>query len=249
MRVQQQLTAYDEAFAAFFTDLEAHGIDRSNTLFVITVDEGDHFAGGTGHAAGPTGRSPTRTRTAPNRWTACPANQIGEVNANLADAAGRDAPSSQCTSDDAPTSTLNGHPSGTEPGGAEASSAIGRSCKLSDPYVDEGAPSPIAAQHRRLGGGGDPAHGQHRPGRTPTFTLFGNPDVLLHGGTGELERRSSGRNPCVDARFRVEPRRHPGGDRERHGRHRRPGVAAGGVDSKTWTDHTNLRPTMLALPA
>ena len=43
-----QLKAYDDAFAAFFQNLADHGIDKSNALFVITVDEGDHFAGGTG---------------------------------------------------------------------------------------------------------------------------------------------------------------------------------------------------------
>jgi hypothetical protein len=40
-----QLKAYDEAFAAFFQRLAADGIDRDNTLFVFTVDEGDHYVG------------------------------------------------------------------------------------------------------------------------------------------------------------------------------------------------------------
>jgi len=40
-----QLKAYDDAFAAFFARLAADGITQSNTLFVFTVDEGDHFAG------------------------------------------------------------------------------------------------------------------------------------------------------------------------------------------------------------
>src|SRR5262249_53936027 len=40
-----QLKAYDDAFAAFFARLAAAGIDQSNTLFVFTVDEGDHFVG------------------------------------------------------------------------------------------------------------------------------------------------------------------------------------------------------------
>ncbi len=41
----QQLQAYDQAFANFFTRLANEGIDKSNTLFVFTVDEGDHFVG------------------------------------------------------------------------------------------------------------------------------------------------------------------------------------------------------------
>jgi phospholipase C len=41
----QQLKDYDTAFGKFFTRLQNDGIDRKNTLFVITVEEGDHFAG------------------------------------------------------------------------------------------------------------------------------------------------------------------------------------------------------------
>ncbi len=41
----QQLRDYDQAFGAFFTRLANDGINKSNTLFVFTVEEGDHFAG------------------------------------------------------------------------------------------------------------------------------------------------------------------------------------------------------------
>src|SRR5437588_1857429 len=39
----QQLHDYDLAFQKFFDRLAADGINQSNTLFVFTVDEGDHF--------------------------------------------------------------------------------------------------------------------------------------------------------------------------------------------------------------
>src|SRR5215475_15192445 len=39
------LKSYDDAFGKFFTRLAADGIDKSNTLFVVTADENDHFAG------------------------------------------------------------------------------------------------------------------------------------------------------------------------------------------------------------
>jgi hypothetical protein len=39
--------AYDEAFSKFFTRLKNDGIDQTNTLFLITTEEQDHFAGGT----------------------------------------------------------------------------------------------------------------------------------------------------------------------------------------------------------
>src|SRR5207302_1926062 len=41
-----QLQAYDNAFNTFFTRLASDGINQSNTLFVFTADEGDHFVGG-----------------------------------------------------------------------------------------------------------------------------------------------------------------------------------------------------------
>jgi hypothetical protein len=71
-----QLKAYDDAFAAFFTRLTADGINKNNTLFVFTVDEGDHFVGGTPTPAACDGV------TTPCDWTTN--NQVGEINANIA---------------------------------------------------------------------------------------------------------------------------------------------------------------------
>src|SRR5258706_226482 len=74
------LASYDRAFQMFFDRLAAHGIDKSNTLFVVTVDEGDKYAGGIGipQSDGTLGYSHANCS-----WTttpACPPNQIGEVN-------------------------------------------------------------------------------------------------------------------------------------------------------------------------
>ena len=69
-----QLAAYDQAFANFFTELAAHGIDKSNTLFIITVDEGDHFVGGT-----PTPATCDGTPGNTCNWT----GQIGEIDLNI----------------------------------------------------------------------------------------------------------------------------------------------------------------------
>src|SRR5260370_24926710 len=40
-----QLQAYESAFSKFFARLQADGITPQNTLFVVTADENDHFAG------------------------------------------------------------------------------------------------------------------------------------------------------------------------------------------------------------
>ena len=71
----QQLKDYDTAFGKFFTRLQNDGITKDNTLFVVTVEEGDHFAGtapddaacdGVTHA-----RARTRTATSPRSTATC----------------------------------------------------------------------------------------------------------------------------------------------------------------------------------
>src|SRR5579859_1067194 len=67
------LKSYDTAFGKFFTRLANDGINQSNTLFVFTSDEGDHFVGGPPSPAGCDGVN-----------TPCTYSQIGEISANLA---------------------------------------------------------------------------------------------------------------------------------------------------------------------
>jgi hypothetical protein len=68
----QQLKAYDDAFAAFFDRLKADGITKDNTLFVFTVDEGDHFVG-------------IHKTDCDGINTPCiyGPNEVGEINANI----------------------------------------------------------------------------------------------------------------------------------------------------------------------
>jgi hypothetical protein len=68
----QQLQAYDQAFANFFARLAADGIDQTNTLFVFTVDEGDHFVGG-----------PPTPANCDGVTIPCTYANIGEFNANI----------------------------------------------------------------------------------------------------------------------------------------------------------------------
>jgi hypothetical protein len=67
-----QLKSYDDAFGKFFARLKADGIDQSNTLFVFTADEGDHFVGGAPTPANCDGV------TVP-----CTYSQLGELQVNL----------------------------------------------------------------------------------------------------------------------------------------------------------------------
>ncbi len=59
----QQLKDYDLAFEKFFDRLAADGINKTNTLFVFTVDEGDHFVGDQPTPAGCDGVTTLRAPT------------------------------------------------------------------------------------------------------------------------------------------------------------------------------------------
>ncbi len=83
------------------------------------------------------------------------------------------------------------------------------------------------------------------PKRTPTFTLFGNPDFFFQ--TSNLSGGCAGSTVCINPGFAWN-----------HGDIQQeigntwsgfvgPGVAHNGIDATTWTDHTNLRPTINAL--
>jgi hypothetical protein len=87
------------------------------------------------------------------------------------------------------------------------------------------------------------------PARTPSFTGFADPNWFLTGGTvaNPNANPSCGSNPCIDYHFAWS-----------HGDIQDvigttwagfvgPGIDANGIDASTWTDHVNVRPTMLSL--
>ena len=86
---RQQLQSYDQAFATFFDNLAQHGINKSNTLFVFTVDEGDHFVGDAPSNPGCDGVN-----------LPCTYNRVGEINFDLRGRGARSSatrPPSPCT--------------------------------------------------------------------------------------------------------------------------------------------------------
>jgi len=235
-----QLKSYDAAFDSFFTNLAAHGIDKSNTLFVITVDEGDHFAGGAGapQADGTLAYSHNNCSV----LTACPANQIGEVNVNLPPLLPAGEPSFAVHSDDAPTVYVQGGPTATDPSVRKLEHDI-TNLSLPDPYIGNGQLTPITewfadqTEERALHMiNGDPS-------RTPTFTLFGQDDFFFSAGSNP----TCGGNPCVSPSFAWNHGDAQGQIGNTWVGMVGPGVMAKGVDAKTWTDHANLRPTIMAL--
>jgi len=226
------LKAYDTAFGKFFHRLADDGINQSNTLFVFTADEGDHFAGGAPSPAGCDGVN-----------TPCTYSKIGEVNANLtgllATEQGITTPFN-VHSDSAPTVYITGNPARD----AAVTRAFERASGLltavnpitgnTDTFTKFMAdPVEMKALHMITA---DPA-------RTPTFTLFADPDYFLFHGAANCNSR------CV-----VELP----GFAWNHGDVQPditttwlgmvgPGIAQLGIDNTTWSDHTDIRPTLMVL--
>jgi hypothetical protein len=84
----QQLAAYDDAFGKFFTRLASDGINPSNTFFILTADENDHFAGGPPLNAGCDGVNTPCTYTPA---TSGP-NTVGEILTNIKALLGQEDP-------------------------------------------------------------------------------------------------------------------------------------------------------------
>jgi hypothetical protein len=240
------LAAYDDAFDKFFTRLAADGINTSNTLFVFTADEGDHFAGGTptspcdgvntpctySHVNCPTAAVPT-----------CPSDNVGELNANMAGLLATQqsvVTPFKVHSDSAPTVYITGNPTSTNPTTRAFERATGQ---LTATNLYRGIAENLTI------GMADPAEMKllHMitadPARTPSFTWFAKPDYFMFAGATNCG------TPCVQEQFAFA---------YNHGDVTPditrtwlgvvgPGVHQDGIDRETWSDHTDVRPTMLLL--
>ncbi len=226
------LAAYDDAFGKFFTRLAADGINQGNTLFVFTADEGDHFAGGPASPAGCDGVN-----------VPCTYAQIGEVNANLrgllATEQGITTPF-QMHNDSAPTIYLDTNPA--------RDSSLARTFERATSQLT--AVNPITGNTDTITKFlADPVEMKvlHMvtadPARTPTFTLFADPNYFLVRGAANCNV------PCVTE----QP-----GFAWNHGDVQPeivttwlgmvgPGIDQIGIDSTTWSDHTDIRPTLMVL--
>ncbi|HVO87906.1 MAG TPA: hypothetical protein VMV45_05140 [Casimicrobiaceae bacterium] len=239
-----QLKSYDDAFAAFFDRLAREGITRDNTLFVFTVDEGDHFVG-------------VRKSNCDGVSTPCVYgdNEVGEINTNI-DALVADQYPSLGTSflannapyaftvhgDDAPPFYLAARGSGPlaqhDPVTRDferkiatltaANPYTGKTDRLMVQMADQ-----VGMRALHMVADADPA-------RNATFVLFADANYFL------TDFPTSTCKTCINPAFAWN-----------HGDIQPeiattwiglvgPGVNAQGT-SDLWTDHTDVRPTMFAL--
>jgi hypothetical protein len=236
----QQLQDYDRAFQKFFDRLAADGINKSNTLFVFTVDEGDHFAGDAPTPAGCDGV------TIP-----CTYNRVGEINANLSAMIRTqfgDTTSFTVHSDAAPTVYVNGNPDRTNPAVRQLER---ESAQLSwlNPYTGQ-------IQNDITVALADPVQEKtlHMvtadPYRTPTFTLFADPDWFFFASGSPATCATPDACASIPARTNQSFAWNHGDIQDEIAStwvgYVGPGVRNMGT-SDVWTDHTDVRPTMLTL--
>ena len=237
-----QLRAYDDAFATFFARLQADGIDSSNTLFVVTVDEGDHFAGGVGMPQPDGSLAYSHANCSWTTTPACPSNQLGEVNLNIRPKLPAGSPSFNIHSDSAPTFWVSGQPDRNDATLRKLERDVAGMNAI-DPYVGS-SPAPVFVRLADVVEEKTLHMVNTDPARTPSFTAFATSDYFI---SASASGPSCGSNPCIDYHFAWS-----------HGDIQAdiattwvgfvgPGVAGNGIDSTTWTDHANVRPTMLSL--
>jgi hypothetical protein len=237
----QQLHDYDQAFGTFFARLAADGINKSNTLFTFTVDEGDHFAGDPPTNSGCNGVT-----------TACKYDKVGEINANLGGMIrtqfGDTTPFS-VHSDDAPNVYVTGNPGPTDPAVRALERESGQ-LSLLNPYTG-------AVQNDIIQAMADPVAEKtlHMvtadPFRTPTFTLFADPDWFFFSTGGTSTCATPADCATIPARTAQSFAWNHGDIQDEIAStwvgYVGPGVKHMGQVGNIWTDHTDVRPTTLAL--
>jgi hypothetical protein len=201
-------------------------------MFVVTADENDHFVGGPPSPAGCDGIH-----------TPCTYPTIGEINTNIRGLLATQQHVTtpfQVHADSAPNFYLDGQPAADAPTTRALERAVDNVTAV-NPY--SGQTQHIAryfadATEQKL---------LHMvtadPRRTPTFTTFADPDYFLFAGAPNCAQ------PCVT----VNP-----GFAWNHGDFSPdinvtwlgivgPGIRHLGVTHDVWSDHTDVRPTVLAL--
>ena len=229
------LKTYDQAFGKFFARLKADGIDETNTLFVVVPDENDHFVGG-----------PPSPANCDGVTTPCTYKNVGEIDLSIDKVLLTQRMNStrfSVHSDDAPTMYINTNPGPTgsltrtmehDVDALTATNPItGNTDKLSKLLADR---AEMKLLHMVT----------FSPQRTPTFTIFGNDNYFFETGN------NSGCATPTDVVCEGP------GFAWNHGDFQQqitrtwvamvgPGVKQLGRDDAVFTDHTDVRPTLMAL--
>ncbi len=268
-----QAQYYNQAFGTFFKRLAADGITPANTLFIVSSDEGDHEAGANvGRAVQPTpancdGATVTGSTVTPDIPCTYPAGSFGELAGNLTGLLAtekNDTTPFSLEADTAPEFYVTGNPSPASPAVRTLDRDVG-SLTASNPYTGTtqnianylADPTEEAILHMV---NADPA-------RTPTLAMFARPDYFLSTGSASCA-------PCVtqNTSFAWDHGDYAAEIDTNYVGLAGPGVAQRGLDGSqpaagpnsagpnsgqttvpdsgttgTWTDETDIRPTIMSL--
>jgi hypothetical protein len=236
----KQLQIYDQAFGKFFARLAADGITKENTLFVVTADENDHFVGS----------APTPANC-DGIHTPCTYAHVGEIDTfidRLLLTQRQNTTPFSVHSDDAPTFYINGNPAPTD--------TVTRTLEHDVDALT--VVNPITGNNDRLSGLlADRAEMKllHMvpsvADRVPTFTMFGNDNYFDQTASSSSGQGKDCSQPpaCVAE---------GSGFAWNHGDFQKqitrtwfgmvgPGVAKQGRFDGVFSDHTDLRPTVMAV--
>src|SRR3984893_18599264 len=238
----KQLAAYDSAFDKFFTRLAKDGITPSNTLFILTADENDHFAGGPPLNGACDGVNTPCTYTS----GAIGPNTVGEILTNIQALLGQKDPALDFTKtpfdihfDMAPAFYISGQPARDsaiarqfEHDAAALTAVNPRTGKVDTLTRFLADPVEMKLLHMITG---DPL-------RTPSFVMFGDPDYFFQtfvpsgvptvGVSPSFAWNHGGVAPEINNTFLGLAG---------------PGVRNNGITHSVWSDHTDIRPTLLSL--
>lgn len=256
-----QLKVYDQAFGQFFNDLANMGIDQSNTLFIVSADEQDHMVAGPASPADCDGVNIPCTYTlasGPNAGQ----RSVGEIEVDLPALYAVEFPSLvpdptvasnnfDFHFDMAPAMYFNGY------GTAAPGSSLLRQFEQATAQLT--ATNPITGNTDvltkymvdRVG-----LKALHMitadPNRTPNFVMFSNPDYYYQEAFSKSCSTAAQRESpaCLAVQGSSYAWNHGGVAPEivtTWVGFVGPGVKHRGIDWNTWSDHVDIRPTMLLL--
>jgi hypothetical protein len=252
--------AYDAAFQKFFQRLAADGINASNTLFVVSAEENDQFAGANvGRATQPTPAGCDGVTT-PCSYAV---GQIGELQANIKGLLSGTASASTAFDVEPQGASIyvHGNPPADDPTVRQLERDTAAMTNQLDPY--SGVANEKIAQYQAGAIEQRILHMQTAdPLRFPTYSIFPKPDYFFS---------TTGPNVSINSSFAYDHGYYSPNIDITWAAIAGPGVAVNGVDGPspeqgnqphdpesqntvpeasqvgTWVEETDLRPTMLYL--
>jgi hypothetical protein len=267
--MEAQLHEYDAAFTAFFHRLAQDGINKHNTVFLVTVDEGDHYAGGpplNPSCNGVTVACQYDTAEQGGAAFGTPGfrRNVGEIDSNLpalVKGLSGDATTFGFDNDDAPAVVVPNQSSPSAPPPGQDDPVVrGLEREISaasEPDPITGQATPITVNMADQAEESILHMINSDPNRTPTFTLFGNDDFFFQSVCSNVGA-AQGATPAPVTDQGPGCPAQGAGFAWNHGDIQPqiattwqgwvgPGIANLGQTSRIWTDHTDARPTLMTL--